>query len=396
MIELKNITKDYIGYSGPWDRILSGLTLGYMGGKVRYRALEDVSFRCSESEILGIIGRNGAGKSTLLKLVTGVSEFNSGSMKINCDVRAILELGVGFNPELSGEENVYFNGLVWGYSVRDIDSIMDGVFSFAGLEEFRDVPIKNYSSGMIMRLGFALATATPPEILIVDEALAVGDASFQQKCLKRFFDYQSQGTTTIIVSHDLTLLSQICTRILVMEKGRLIFDGDPIDAVQAYMKTIADHSWSNQATAPDEFFEYWSWTLLRQEAKQPILAFVGDVLELEVILKLKKKVPQLTIGFHLDDAKGVRVFGTSSYHLGEMLDDLVVGREYKIRFRIPLHVGVGKYSLGLSLHEGDSHSTNCYYWGENLHSFEVERVNLPKFVGMAYLPVTIEKSENSN
>lgn len=390
MISLENITKDYIGYSGAGDRILSGLSFGYLGGNVRFRALEDVSFNCEKSEILGIIGKNGAGKSTLLKLLAGVSRYDSGSMKIDGRVRAILELGVGFNPELSGEENIYYNGLVWGYSAGEIQEVMDSVFRFANLEEFRSVPIKNYSSGMIMRLGFALATATPPEVLIVDEALAVGDAGFQQKCIHRFYEFQNMGTTTIIVSHDLTLLSQLCTRILVMDSGKIIFDGNPVEAVQEYMKTIALQSWSDREFQPTEYLGDLQWTVFRGDSPQPELLFVGEDLGLRVEFILKKSLSQLTVGFHLDDAKGVRVFGTSSFHLGEKLEDLPIGKKIQVHFKIPLHIGVGKYSLGISLHEGDSHSQNCYFWEENLHSFDVERVNVPKFVGLAYLPVDMK------
>ncbi|MCC5816659.1 MAG: ABC transporter ATP-binding protein [Leptospira sp.] len=389
MIVLENITKDFIGFSSAWDRILSGLSFGYLGGKVRFRALEKISFECKSSEIVGIIGRNGAGKSTLLKLISQVSRFDSGKLQVDGKVRAILELGVGFNPELSGEENVYYNGLVWGFSVAEIGRVMDSVFEFAGLQDFRSTPLKNYSSGMIMRLGFALATATPPEVLIVDEALAVGDAAFQQKCLKRFHDFQDQGTTTLIVSHDLTLLSQICTRIIVMDFGKLIYDGDPISAVQEYMKTIATQSGTGGNFQPDEFIEDLQFSLSKKGETSPSLAFVGEEILLEVSFILRQRIEQLTVGFHLDDSKGIRAFGTNSLQLGEELRNLTVGKKTTIQFKIPLNIGVGKYSLAISLHEGESHATNCYFWGEGLYSFEVERIGVPKFVGAAYLPVEI-------
>lgn len=389
MIFLENITKDFVGFSSAWDRILSGVSFGYLGGGIRFRALEGVSFRCEASEIVGIVGRNGAGKSTVLKLISGVSRYDSGRMKVDGKVRAILELGVGFNPELSGEENVYYNGLVWGFNVQEIGQVMDSVFEFSGLQEFRSTPIKNYSSGMIMRLGFALATATPPEVLIVDEALAVGDAAFQQKCLRRFHDFQAQGTTTLIVSHDLTLLSQICTRILVMDKGKILFDGEPIPAIREYMKTIAQNSATHQSFRPNEHLAHFHYVLRRNGEESPPLAFVGDQLELEVTFILKQPIDQVTIGFHLDDSTGIRAFGTNSLQLGEPLRGLEVGRPTTVLFKIPLNMGVGKYSLAISMHEGESHATNCYFWGEGLHSFELERVGVPKFVGTAYLPVEI-------
>ncbi len=394
MIRLQNVSKDYIGFRGPLDRILSGISFGYLGGRERFSALKDISFECRASEIVGIIGRNGAGKSTLLKIIAGVSQYNRGTMEITGKVRAILELGVGFNPELSGEENVYYNGLLWGYSANEIDLILDDVFEFASLEEFRSTPIKNYSSGMIMRLGFALATATPPEVLIVDEALAVGDAGFQQKCLKRFHEFRKKGTTTLIVSHDLSLLGQLCSRILVLEKGRLVFDGEAQGAIRYYMKLIGSQLDSLQEInlKPISVFQNWSWTICRGEERMPKLLFVGEEVFLIVQFVPKIMIPQLTIGFHLDDSRGVRAFGTNTYQLGYELRDLEPNRVHTVRFRIPLYLGVGKYSLGLSLHEGDSHSSLCYYWEEGLYSFEVERVSIPKFVGIAYLPVQMEYS----
>ncbi|WCL51303.1 ABC transporter ATP-binding protein [Leptospira sp. GIMC2001] len=390
-MSLKKVTKDYHGFSGALDRIISGLSFGYLGGKVRFRALNDINLECKPGEILGIIGRNGAGKSTLLKVITGVSGYDSGSIEVSGKVRSILELGVGFNPELSGEENVFYNGLVWGYSTTEIYPVMEKVFDFAGLQDFRNTPIKNYSSGMIMRLGFALATATAPEVLVVDEALAVGDASFQQKCIQRFYDFQKLGTTTIIVSHDLTLLSQLCSRIIVMEKGSIIYDGDSITAVRKYMLTIAGDSNEGKTDfAIGNRLQKLDWKLVRSGVENPTLFFVGDEVSLQVDFILRETLPQITVGFHLEDASGLKVFGTSSFHLGNFLHDLEPGVVHSVVFHFPLNIGVGKYSLGLSLHKGDSHVTDCYYWGEGLFSFEVERIQVPKFIGMSYLPVRME------
>jgi lipopolysaccharide transport system ATP-binding protein len=249
---------------------------------------------------------------------------------------------------------------------------------------------------MIMRLGFALATATPPEVLIVDEALAVGDAGFQQKCLKRFYEFQSRGTTTLIVSHDLSLLSQLCTRILVMEKGKLVYDGEPISAIQEYMKIIAGGSTGQGSGFLKHLdaFESWNWEIFRGDESYPNLAFVGEELRLVVQFCPKTRIEQLTIGFHLDDSRGVRAFGTNSLQLGEELRSPAVGKMHTLEFRIPLNLGTGKYSLGLSIHEGESHANNCYYWEEGLHSFELERVSVSKFVGIAYLPVELSYSQD--
>lgn len=231
-ILIENLSKDYHGFSRPWKRIIAGLSFGYFGVDSKFTAIRSLGLKIQPGEIVGIIGRNGAGKSTLLKLITGVIQKDKGTLQVNGTVRALLELSVGFNPELSGEENVYFNGLVWGYKPSEIKSLADSIFAFSELEEFRNTPLKNYSSGMAMRLGFSLATAKRPDILIVDEALAVGDASFQQKCLKRIKEFSARGSSILVVSHDLGLVSYFCTRAVLMEKGELLYDGHPKDTIE--------------------------------------------------------------------------------------------------------------------------------------------------------------------
>lgn len=391
MIEIKNLTKDYIGFSGVMDRLLSSISFGLLGGKIRFRALENINFRCGKGEIVGIIGQNGAGKSTLLKLLTGVSQTSSGSISISGNIRSILELGVGFNPELSGEENVYYNGLVWGFRLDEIEEVTERVFEFSNLNEFRKTPIKNYSSGMIMRLGFALATATVPEVLIVDEALAVGDAIFQQKSLEKFREFKEAGSATLIVSHDLTLLAQICDRIILLDKGKLIYDGLPQMAIQEYMKQIADTSWQKKldpnkdVQSPIQF----QCKFIKADIINPTLVFVGDLVDWEITYFLNEPIPQLTIGIHIDHSNGIRVYGTNTFQNDILLDNLEINKEYKLRFQFPINLAPGKYSIGLSLHQGDNHTMNCYFWGEGLHSFEVERVGIPKFTGLTYLPIKI-------
>lgn len=268
---------------------------------------------------------------------------------------------------------------------------MDTIFYFAGLDGFQDIPLKNYSSGMVMRLGFSLATITPPDVLLVDEALAVGDASFQQKCIQKFREFQSHGTTTIVVSHDLNLLSTLCTRIILLDKGKLIFDGNPNEAIYKYMQIIANqYELQNTKNSLIDEFEFWEWWIEKNNLKNPQLFFVGEVLELKIRFCLKKPIPQLTIGFHLDDSRGVRVFGTNTYHLGLLMNTLEINKIYEICFQIPLNIGSGKYSMGISLHQGEAHSQHCYFWGESMYSFEVERLSQPKFIGTSYLPVSVD------
>lgn len=349
-LKVENLSKVYFGFSGPLQRILNVLSLGFLGNDVKYDALKNVNFEVSSGEIVGLIGRNGAGKSTLLKVLTGVSSYSSGKILKTGSIRSILELGVGFNPELSGEENLYYNGLVWGLSPNEIRFSMAEIFEFSGLTEFKNIPIKQYSSGMVMRLGFALATFSRPDILIVDEALAVGDASFQQKCLRRFRSFQEQGTITLIVSHDLELLKSVCSRVLILEKGRLVFDGDPVKGFREYMQIIASSTSEQETIFPvqkDSVVKSLSVDLdlvgpyLKNSPLQDIQQFpvrinrssaeedfkykdrtnlkffsVGCEVEISIHVIFKNEIPDLTVGFHIDDSRGIRVFGTNTFHLG--------------------------------------------------------------------------------
>ncbi len=392
MIQIQNLTKKYIGFNSPFERILTAISFGLIPGSRSYTALSEINLKVNAGEILGIIGRNGAGKSTLLKVLSGVSKFQSGNLEKVGSIRSILELGVGFNPELSGAENIYYNGLVWGYSVQEIEALSDSIFDFSGLNEFRNVPLKNYSTGMMMRLGFALATANRPDILLVDEALAVGDASFQQKSLSRFQRFKEEGSAIIIVSHDLNLLQMISNRMIVMEKGKIEFDGLPALALKKYIQILADNSFAeslNEKNSNSAFIESYSVSISGGGITKSIFG-IGEIVALSFLVKIKAAIPALTIGFHIDDARGLRVFGTNSYHLKKDLKNLKAGSILDLKFTFPLNISHGKYNLGFALHEGDNHTTNCYLWKDDVLDFEVERMGVPKFDGPSFLPVECE------
>jgi len=231
-ISVCNLVKEYEVYSKPVDLALEVLTRRKR--HTIFRALDDVSFEVPRGEVLGIIGSNGAGKSTLLKVITGVLEPSAGSVDIRGRVTAILELGLGFNPEYSGRENIYLSGLLYGMNRAEIDSKIDEIIDFSGLSEFVERPVKTYSSGMHSRLAFSIATAVEPDILIIDEALAAGDSTFVQKCLRRIRHLCSGGRTVLLVSHGTGLLAQLCQRVIWMERGRVRMIGPAISVVQAY------------------------------------------------------------------------------------------------------------------------------------------------------------------
>lgn len=201
-------------------------------------ALRDISMRMGKGEIIGIIGRNGSGKSSLLKIIAGVLPATKGQCNIKGRVAAMIELGAGFNPELTGRENLYLNGSIYGFSRREMDKRYGRIVHFAELEEFMDVPVKNYSSGMYARLGFSIVKEVDPDILIIDEILAVGDESFQRKCIEHFETLRSGGVTIILVTHVLETVKKYCQRVMVLNEGYNVFEGDPARAVEVYADII--------------------------------------------------------------------------------------------------------------------------------------------------------------
>lgn len=205
-------------------------------------ALSDVSFSVPEGEVLGIVGKNGAGKSTLLKILTQITRPSTGNAIINGRIGALLEVGTGFHNELTGRENIFFNGAILGMSRNDIKRMFDQIVDFAGVEQYLDTPVKRYSSGMKVRLAFAVAAHLEPEILIIDEVLAVGDAEFQKKCLGRMQDVATEGRTVLFVSHQLDSILNLCSRCLCLNKGKIINDGTPEDVITAYLRKSEDKS----------------------------------------------------------------------------------------------------------------------------------------------------------
>ena len=237
-------------------------------------ALRDVSFELAEGEVLGVIGRNGAGKSTLLKILTRITTPTSGRAEIRGRVGSLLEVGTGFHPELTGRENVYLNGSVLGMKRREIVAKFPAIVEFAGVEQFIDTPVKRYSSGMSVRLAFAVAAHLEPEVLLVDEVLAVGDAEFQRRCLGRMEDLSESGRTVIFVSHQMQAVAQLCDRVLWLDKGEIVKDGRGADVVASYLQSGigagSSREWPDIESAPgDTLVRLRSVRVVQDEAEAP-------------------------------------------------------------------------------------------------------------------------------
>ena len=253
-------------------------------------ALKDLSFEVKQGEVVGIVGRNGAGKSTLLKVISRITGPTFGRVLINGRISSLLEVGTGFHLELTGRENVYLNGAVLGMSKQEIDRKFDEIVAFAEVEKFIDTPVKRYSSGMLMRLAFAVAAHLEPEVLLIDEVLAVGDVAFQKKCLGKMEAVAEKGRTVLFVSHNMAQIKRLCTRGLWISDGTCLYDGPVDDAVIAYQRSLSDLSTSTDSRAREPNFGFINWKFVNSEAGEPHLIRTEGPVTLEVSLRLKQAV----------------------------------------------------------------------------------------------------------
>jgi lipopolysaccharide transport system ATP-binding protein len=301
-------------------------------------ALENVSLEVREGEVLGLIGRNGAGKTTLLKLLSRITKPTSGYAEIRGHVRSLLEVGTGFHGELTGRENTYFSGSLLGMKKREIDRKMDEIVAFAEIEKFIDTPVKHYSSGMYVRLAFAVAAHLEPEILLVDEVLAVGDINFQKKCLGKMGDVARQGRTVVLVSHNMAAVSSLCSRCLIVQDGHIAFDGSVTEATGRYyaesLRRVADSSdllsvardGNGKARFSKIVIKFWD------PAGQPCdAAYPGCDLEIEVEVQCERDLSGCNLAIVFYDATGYRVVDTNTAQKGEFVS-MRAGQTAQARF----------------------------------------------------------------
>src|SRR5262245_2239328 len=256
-IELNSVTKIYRRYGGRQfatlkSALLQRSILRDLQAGETFTALTDVSFAVPKGSTYGVIGRNGSGKSTALKLVAGITKPTSGLVRVDGRISALIELGAGFHPEISGRENVFINGIMLGLTKREIEQRFDEIVEFAELREFIDAPVKTYSSGMYMRLGFAVAIHVDPDVLLVDEVLAVGDEGFTHKCLDKFAEFRRRNKTILLVTHSLTLVERFCDEALWLEKGQARIHGDPRRVIDAYLTDVEQAEDHALATAAEK------------------------------------------------------------------------------------------------------------------------------------------------
>lgn len=290
-------------------------------------AVKDVSFDVEPGEIVGVIGRNGAGKSTLLKILSQVTEPTNGEVHVQGRIASLLEVGTGFHPELSGRENIFLNGAILGMSRAEIRAQFDEIVDFSGVERFLDTPVKRYSSGMYVRLAFAVAAHLDPEILIIDEVLAVGDAQFQQRCLGKMKDVAGSGRTVLLVSHNMAMTANLCDRAILLQKGTMKADGLPSDVIDAYLscggKTFGSAVWKSKDDAPGSDLVRMHGVRVCQDGfpRESGDVDISKPIEIELWLWNSRTVEKLAVGFWLLDKNGGVVFATNNSDAASLKPD---------------------------------------------------------------------------
>jgi len=395
-IVIDNIGKKYKRYRSRSHRIAEWLMPGKNLHEEKW-VLRHVSFRVRQGESVGIIGHNGAGKSTLLKIITGTTQPSEGTVRTVGRISALLELGIGLHPDFTGRQNAYMICQLMGLKNHEIDALMPEIEAFAEIGDYMDRPLRTYSSGMAVRVAFAASTAVRPDILIVDEALSVGDAYFQHKSFNRIRQFRNEGTTLLFVSHDPAAVKTLCDRAILLDNGYIIKDGRPDEVLDYYNAIIAKReadqeiqqslSLNNKViTRSGNKAIYIENVELYSDNKKVNAVRVGDPLEIRIRLKCNKNVNKPTVGFMIKDRLGNEVFGTNTYHLNHELGFWETNKIYTLSFFIPANIGIGAYSITAAVHDGYQHIENNYDWIDQANTFQVVPGNEPTFNGVAYMP----------
>lgn len=399
-ITVSNLGKAYKQYPNRWSRLLEWVTPGQSKQHTLKWVLQDINFTVNAGEAVGIIGINGAGKSTLLKLITGTTQPTTGSVHVTGRVAAMLELGMGFHPDFTGRQNAFMAGQLMGTSSEDIARLMPEIEAFAEIGDYIDQPVRVYSSGMQMRLAFSVATAVRPDMLIVDEALSVGDAYFQHKSFNRIREFRKLGTTLLIVSHDKGSIQSICDRAILLSAGHLAMEGEPEAVMDYYNALLADKENQNvkQVTLAGGKVQTISGTRevvldsveFLNEAMAPVeVVNIGDRVCIRVRYTPQESIPSLTVGFLVKDRLGQPVFGTNTHHLNHAIEHCPAHLTHESVFVFPVNMGVGSYSVAIALHSGNTHLAKNYEWRDLAAVFNVVNLNKPDSVGTCWVPVSV-------
>ena len=368
-IEVKDVVKIYKLYNKPRDRVKEAFGFGKKQQTKLHYALNGVSLKIAKGETVGIIGTNGSGKSTILKIITGVLNPTSGEVHVDGRISALLELGAGFNMEYNGIENVYLNGTMMGFSEKEIEEKLPSILEFADIGDYVYQPVKTYSSGMFVRLTFAVAINIEPEILIVDEALSVGDVFFQAKCYRKFEEFKEQGKTIVFVSHDLSSISKYCDRVFLLNQGNLLGEGKPKEMIDAYKRVLVgqyEDAGEEKAEAEAEnpsALEYGNgqaqileYYMTDDRGVRTCAIIKGSEFTIHMKVKFTEKIPAPIFAFSIKNVLGVEITGTNTMIEKAFLEGVEPGQVKEITFTQKMSLQGGEYllSLGVTGYRGDA------------------------------------------
>ena len=374
-ITVTDVNKMYKLYDKPSDRFKEALGLSRKKKYKEHYALHNVSFNVKKGETVGIIGTNGSGKSTILKIITGVLNQTSGNVEVNGRISALLELGAGFNGEYTGLENVYLNGTMIGFSREEIDAKLQDILDFADIGDFINQPVKTYSSGMFVRLAFAVAINIEPEILIVDEALSVGDVFFQSKCFHKFEEFKKMGKTIVFVSHDLGSISKYCDRVVLLNKGVKMDEGNPKEMIDIYKKLLvnqydedekaddkkntvekinkaATDNWKDNLSLNPNIVEYGNgaatiidYAIVDEKGQITSSIDKGSNCKIQIKVQFNERIVEPIVAFTIKDLKGTEITGTNSMFEKAELLEVQPGDIKTVTFEQEMNVQGGEYLL---------------------------------------------------
>ncbi len=396
---VSGVSKAYKRYPGKWSRVREWLT-GTQGHEKTW-VLRDINFHIEPGHAVGIVGVNGAGKSTLLKIITGTTQPTDGSVFIDGRVAALLELGMGFHPDFTGRQNAFMAGQLLGISSDEIAAAMPEIEQFAEIGDYIDQTVRCYSTGMQVRLAFSVATAVRPDILIVDEALSVGDTYFQHKSFDRIREFRRLGTTLLIVSHDRSAIQSLCDRALLLEDGFVIKDGPPEEVMDFYNALIAERENATVTVekAADGRARTHSGTgearveniqLLDGSGRSVEAVDVGIPVTLQIDVAIHAPIARLVLGFGIRDRLGQVMYGTNTHLEDKPVLDLRAGDRLSYRIAFPANLGPGSYSVQTALTSSETHLVHNYEWQDLALIFNVVNVSHSHFAGCNYLAPSIE------
>lgn len=398
VVQVQNVSKIYRLYDAPIDRLKEALHPGRKSYHRDFFALKNVNLSVEPGECVGIIGMNGSGKSTLLQIIAGILHPSEGTVSVNGTISALLELGAGFNPEFSGIENVHFQCSIMGIKSDLVPDLLQKILEFADIGEFAYQPVKTYSSGMYVRLAFAVAINVNPDLLIVDEALAVGDAYFQAKCMKRIREFRAAGKTLLFVSHDPGAVKSLCDRAYLLHKGQLIEAGPPDQVFNLYNTLIAMKEEGQEITSASKMLKEAMKKRsgnqkvrivdieMLNEAGHAVETFTsGEEVTIRIVLKASELIDDPTIGILIRDRLGNDIFGINNHLMRASAGSLSPDIDHLIEYKMPLNLGQNVYSLTVAVHMDETHVHENFDWINDALTFRVLQSPEQKFLGFCRL-----------